>query len=219
MRTLEVSTSGVTADADGIAQSQTPAGAGNLTINGAGVMADDGSASFYIGKVRLLPARRVTVTTAADESAKTITVYGTDRSGNAIEETLTGPNTTTGTTNKVFGSVSRVAISAAAAGAITVGWGTESVSPWIFLGTGPRHGNAGYQLDVTGTVSVDVECTYRNILRDQISGDYDASAIDAPSGTALTADAVGALTTPVYAIRMVQNSGSGSAKLRVVTSN
>lgn len=218
MRTYEASTSGVTADADGIAQSQTAGAAGNLTLNGDGIMADDGSASFYIGKARLTPPRRVTITSAADDTGVTFTVYGTDRSGNAIEEAIAGANAGAATTNKVFGSVSRVATSAATVGAVTVGWDATSVSPWIFLGQG-RSGpvNYGWQLDVNGTVNVDIERTYRNILRDQISGDYDSSVSDL--ATAQTADAVGVIEGTLVALRLVQNSGSGSATLRVVPSS
>lgn len=217
MRTFEVSTSAITADQDGIAQSQTPGGAGNLTLNGAAVVAADGSASYFIGKARLNPPRRVTITAAADDSGKQFIITGTDRNGSPLVETVTGPNATTVTSNYVFSSVTSVRISAAAAGAIEVGFGAECISPWIFLSQSARgHVASSYQLDVTGTVNCDIERTYRNILRERLPGDYDPSASDV--ATAQTADAQGNLDNLV-AVRLVQNSGTGSATLRVVQSS
>ena len=52
-------------------------------------------------------ARTITMTAASDESTKTFTIFGQDLDGNALTETISGPNATTGTfTNlytKVFG--------------------------------------------------------------------------------------------------------------------
>ena len=99
-------------DADGVCQSQTPAVAGNLTINGA--QASGGVASFTA-------ARQITIASTSNISNRTFTVTGTDAAGNTQSETLVGPNNSTVTTTAYFKTVTQVAISGAAAGAVTVG--------------------------------------------------------------------------------------------------
>ena len=74
------------ADADGISLSQTPLAAGNLTITGA--LASGGVATMDT-------QRRVLITAAGNEVSKTFTIYGTNKDGFAISESLTGPNATT----------------------------------------------------------------------------------------------------------------------------
>ncbi len=114
------------ADADGISTSQTPAGAGDLTITGA--LATGGIA--YLGAMR-----QVLVTTVSNESGKTLTIYGTDLTGNAISETMTGPNATTGSPVQHFYTVTRIAVSAAFTGAVTVGTSGVGSTPWVPLDT------------------------------------------------------------------------------------
>lgn len=99
-------------DADGVCQSQTPSGAGNLTINGA--QASGGVASFTA-------ARQITIASSSNISNRTFTITGTDAAGNVQVETITGPNNTTVTTTGYFKTVTQIAISGAAAGALTVG--------------------------------------------------------------------------------------------------
>lgn len=205
MRTYERSTQAITADPDGISLAQQTAGAANLTITGAGASG---------GVALLSPPRRVTMNSAGNIAAVVFTVYGLDRAGSSITDTITGINNTTVATNKVFASVTRIAASAAVGTDVTAGWGAEHISPWLFLGNRVQDYSAGYELDVTGTVNVDVERTFRNILRDRIDGDYTTGITDFIS--AKTADEAGALTPIPVAVRLVQNSGSGSAVLRVV---
>lgn len=99
-------------DADGVCQSQTPAAAGNLTINGA--QASGGVASFTA-------ARQITIASTSNIANRTFTITGTDAAGNTQSETLVGPNNSTVTTAAYFKTVTQVAISGAAAGAVTVG--------------------------------------------------------------------------------------------------
>lgn len=105
------------ADADGISTSQTPGAAGNLTITGA--LASGGVATLGYG-------RKVTITSAGNDSGRTFTVTGTDENGNAQTESITGPNIGTSTGTKNFLTVTQIAIDAAAAGAITAGATVQS---------------------------------------------------------------------------------------------
>lgn len=102
------------ADADSIAASQTPADAGALTIDGA--LASNGIATLDM-------ARNVTITAAANDSARTFTVTGKDEYGVLMVEEIGGPNATIAQGKKAFKTVDSVEVDAATAGAITVGHG------------------------------------------------------------------------------------------------
>jgi len=194
-----------TADADGICQSQTPGAAGNLTINGA--LASSGS-------VTLDKPRRVLVTTAANESAKTLTVYGTNWYGQSITETITGPNATTGYTTYDFATVTRVAVSAAFTGAVTVGTNGIASSPPVFLdsyGLGPT----AIQVTASGTVNF----TVQQSLDDPNSVGYTSTTWVNHPDTAVAAATATAQSNYAYAprvVRLLLNSGSGSATMTLV---
>jgi len=114
------------ADPNGVCTTQTPSGAGNLTINGA--LASGGEAT-------LVPARNVTITSGgSSETGKNFTVTGTDVNGNAVSEQLAGPGSSaTVSTTKIFKVVTQVYVDAATAGAVTVGSGT-TISSTIYAG-------------------------------------------------------------------------------------
>lgn len=104
------------ADANNIAESQTPSGAGNLTLNGDLV---DGDGIAQIGS-----PRPVYITSAGDDSGITFTITGTAWGPNGlygVVETVTGADTSTVSTAASFATVSQIAVSGAAAAAITVG--------------------------------------------------------------------------------------------------
>jgi hypothetical protein len=113
------------ADADGVCEAQTPAAGGeqNLTINGA--LASGGVATF-------VAARFITIASAADDSARTFTVTGTDVNGNVQTEVIAGPATTvTGTL--YFRTVTEVLVDDDTAGAITVGMANNALDV-VFAG-------------------------------------------------------------------------------------
>ncbi len=196
-----------TADADGICQSQTPSGAGNLTINGA--LASSGS-------VTLDKPRRVLVTTAADESGKTLTIYGTNWYGQSITETMTGPNATTSYTTNDFATVTRVAVSAAFTGAVTVGTNGIASSPPIFLdsyGLGPT----SVQVVVSGTVNY----TVQQSLDDPNAVGYTSTTWVNHADSAVAAATATAQSNYAFVprvVRLLLNSGTGSATLTLIQS-
>lgn len=204
----------VTADDDGVAKNQTPGAAGNLTLNG----------DLVSGGVGVFDtARRVLLTTASDESGKTVTIYGTDGDGNEINETLTGPNATTGYTSRDFKTVTRVAVSAAFTGNIKVGSNGVGSTRWINLDHRKSTFQVGVLVNVTGSVVYNVEKTY-----DDLAGKYSPSAhavwvapgiplpvID-PILNGVSADGETILTGPVNAVRATILSGTGSIELTVI---
>jgi len=108
-----------TADADGLAESQTTSGAANLVLDG--VWADLGAALQYDGQ----EGRLVTITSDADDSGITFTVTGTDRDGAATSEAITGPNATTVTGSTYHMTISTIATSGATTGNVTAGMSTS----------------------------------------------------------------------------------------------
>ena len=169
-------------DADGICQSQTPGAAGNLTINGA----------LAAG----IPTQQhVTIYGGSNESGKTFTIYGTDQGDQAISETLTGPNAGTVTSVLNYKTVTRVAVSAATAGAVTVGVVATLETPWAPLDVHKSNFNVGYQVGIT-TATFELQGT--------LDGVQDSTVT--PLTNTLVAsgvvDIAGNLTGPVSAIRL-----------------
>jgi hypothetical protein len=170
----------VTADADGVSLSQTAAAAQNLVINGlfaagtfsannvaatqsagaAGNLTLNGAA-VVAGVAQLGTPRRVYITSAADDSSISFTVYGTTYNGPCgpigVVETVTGADTNVVATTKLFQTVSRVAVSGATAGNVTVGMsgaGTLDVARRIIITSGGNDGGITFTLtgtDVTGS--------------------------------------------------------------------
>ena len=108
------------ANADGVCESQTPAGGGaqDLTIDGA--QASGGVATFTA-------ARFVTITSAGSDDGRTFTVTGTDVTGAAQTETIAGPDTATVTGTLYFRTVTTVSVDDDTAGAITVGMSNNAL--------------------------------------------------------------------------------------------
>lgn len=101
------------ADVDGICAAQAVAGAANATINGA--LAASGAVTLDV-------ERGVQVDSSdAGDTTQTVTIYGTDRYGAAVVETIALNGTTDVQGVKAFKTVTRVAVSAALTGNLTVG--------------------------------------------------------------------------------------------------
>lgn len=113
------------------------------------------------GTVTFAKPRRVLFTTTADETAKTLTVYGTDWNGNPVSEVVVGPNNTTGYTTIDFATVTAIWPSAAISAAMTVGTNGVASSRPVSL---DEYANAGVglQVDVSGTVNYTVQSTFDN---------------------------------------------------------
>lgn len=143
----------VSADADGICASQTPAAGGeqSLTINGA--LASGGSATLDI-------ARRVSVTSAGNDSGRTFTITGTDRNGSVISEALTGANATAAVSVLDFLSVTAVTTDDDTAGAVTVGTTDSASSAWLPLDLKRNPFNASVAVEVSSDSTLNYTVQY-----------------------------------------------------------
>lgn len=190
-------------DADGIALSQTPLTAGNLTLNG--VLASGGVATLTSAGA----ARQVTITSAGNDSGRTFTIYGTDESGIAISEALTGASGAAATSAKYYRTVTRIAVDAATAGAVTAGVNGVGVTRWVNYNVHAQPFNVVNNVDISGTVDYDVQYTYDPL--DSISQVLTDAVVDGAS-----ADAQATYTFPITASRILLNSGSGSVTMTAI---
>lgn len=206
------------ADADGIAKSQTPAGAGALTLNG-----DLISGGVYTADV----ARRIIVVTVSNESSKTVTITGTNIDDIAQVETMTGPNATTGVSTKDFKTVTSVVVSAAFTGAVTIGTNGKASTAWIVLDPSDIYGrhHTGVALSVELTSGASLNFTVEHTFDDVqdltfISSGTSTITVFANSSTALasaTANADGGYIVSPIAVRLTINTfTSGTATITVV---
>ena len=112
------------ADADGISTAQNLSEADDLTITGA--LASGGSVTFD-------QPRNVTITSTGDDTGVTFTVTGTDETGAAQTEAITGVNAGAATGTSYFATVTQIAASGATDGNVTAGSGS-SIAAVIFRG-------------------------------------------------------------------------------------
>lgn len=138
--------------ANSICLSQTPSGAGALTLNGALVSSvPTGTAVGYLGSMR-----RIYITGGSDESGKTFTVlgYGYGPSGGpyAITEVITGPNASIVSSANTYMQIISITVSAATAGAITVGhYDTATLDMARKVGITSAGNDSGITFTITGT--------------------------------------------------------------------
>lgn len=194
------------ASANAICLSQTPAGAGALTLNGALVTS---------GVAVLDKPRRVLITTAADESARTFTITGKSATGNTLTETIAGPNAGTGQSVLDYKTVTSITIDGAATGAITVGTSGVASSRWLRLDSW-AFSQVGLQVDVSGTVNYTVQQSFDD-PNDPVSPVALASMTWANSSDSNVVSKTGAAQSyyayaPTF-VRITLNSGTGSVTM------
>jgi hypothetical protein len=147
MRPVTVTVGPLTAaSGNNIALSQTPGGAGNLTLNGALVTA---------GVANIGNAQRITLTTA--DATHTATITGTDAAGSPISETV-ALNGTAVTTVLSYKTVTQISVNAALTGAITAGTSGVGTSAWVRFDEWAS-AQVAIQCDTSGTVSYTIQQT------------------------------------------------------------
>ena len=103
----------VASDADGYAQAQAVAGAGNLTLNGALVSGGVGTPD--------VPRAVQAVSANAGDTTQTLTVTGTDFYDQVVVENIDLNGTTIANGVKAFKTITQIAIDAATAGNVSAG--------------------------------------------------------------------------------------------------
>lgn len=190
-----------TASANNICLSQTPSSA--FTINGA--LATGGVATLDV-------ARRVLFTPVGNEASNTFTITGTNASGLAQTEILTGANAVSFYSNLDFKTVSAISCSAAASGAITVGTNTIASSAWVRFDEFALS-QVAIQCTATGSVTYTVQQTLQdpNSATNPVAP-YSVAWINSSDTAAVNAS--GSIQTsyqyaPIFA-RVTLSNGTGS---------
>ena len=167
-------------------------------------------------------AHQIAIVSAANISAITFTLTGTDADGVALTEAVTGPNATTVESTGYFKTVTSIAISATlGANTVDLGWADEFVTPTIQLNTYAQ-GVSG-NVDVTGTIDYTVQATNSDIRTRADDGPFNwFDVVDATIDLiAITADVQFGLGPIPSGLRIKANSYSASATaaLRLVHQN
>ena len=188
------------ASTNGIATTQTPAGAGALTI---------------IAKTFANPTYVTITSGGSSETGKNFTIVGTDSSGNALSVIIAGPGASaTVTTTRAFLTVTSITVSAATTGAVTAGWAQSGSSKPCPMDIYISPFNVGMGVVVSGTVNYTVQHTFDDVFDTTVVPTW----FSHPVLAALSANQDGNYAFPVKAIRLVVNSGSGTATLTLVQS-
>lgn len=194
-----------TADPNGIFLDQNPAAGVALTLNGAFVTA---------GVAQLDVQRQVELESAANMSGFNFAIVGTDEQGREITETIVGPNAGVSVTSLDFFTVTSITPDGTLGSDVEGGTNTVGGSIPIPIDKNLTPTSIGLGVVITGTVDFNVQHTF-----DDIWGS--ASAIltwfDHPTlmGVA-TLD--GNLAFPPQAVRILTNSGDGTAEFDLIQS-
>jgi hypothetical protein len=189
-------------DVDNIAVSQTVTG--DFTLNGALVV--DGVAI-------LANAQYVSLTSAGNQSAKTVTIVGINENGARITESLAGPNANTVTTTNYFKKVISVSCPVAITCSVGVSNAGGAVSSTITCNWRERQFKVGMGLVVTGTSSSDVQHTFDDI------NDTEATLTwyNTYGLTTITANAESNIAFPCTGVRLRANTmSSGEVTLTYI---
>jgi len=147
-------------------------------------------------------ARKISVTSAGNDSGRTFAVVGLDRYGRALTENITGPNTTTVYSTYNYSYITSITVDAGTAGNITVGTGNCAETQWI-----PVEFNIGapYGIGIdhsSGAGLVEVEGTMENPMADAFN-EHTCEIVDVDD-------------TPVRAIRAKITEIDGTSGLTLV---
>lgn len=157
-------------------------------------------------------AHKVTVRndSATDHSGKTIALVGTDADGRAQTETLTGPTGSATVTSTNYWLTLTSATPSATIGADTfdIGWANTFVTKTFPINW--RRGNAALNLDVTGTINIDVNETFDDIQTKSTAFTW---VVDSSTHAGITADTSLLWSAHPKAIRIKVNSFTDGATI------
>lgn len=148
---------------------------------------------------------------ATDHSGKTVTLVGTDETGAALTEVVTGPNNGATVESTGYFKTLTSATPSATIGVDTfdIGWVDEVISaPYVLDFQSPYAANI--QVDVTGTIDFTVQQCFSNLLGGETANWSNITALASKTADTYSQAAVGAT-----AIRVIVNSYSSGAELQV----
>ena len=160
MRPKYISVTLVALDRNGLATDDMSGGAGNFTLDGALT-----SGGIYTADV----PRHIGIYSANDDSGDTFTVTGTDRYGNALTETITGPNNATSSGTYNFATVTQVSVGSATVGNVEVGTLNSCETAWVPV---PYRISSPYQVSITYSNASTMTAQVQYTLEDPFSNSF-----------------------------------------------
>jgi len=191
-------------DANGIYTTAVVAGAGALTFDGA-LVTDSVAYMDY--------ARRIGILSSGDDTGITFTIVGTDADGRAISEVVTGGNGATAESVLYFKTVTSITASGAAAANVTIGTVDEFVSNTIPLNHYEANAPTVSIEGISGTIDLSVQQTFSILQQTDTAFVFFAGHANL---TTITADAAADLSNHITGLRLVCNSYTDGAELRMV---
>ena len=158
----------------------------------------------------------VTNDSATDHSAKTLALVGTDADGKAQTETMAAPgSSTTSTSSKYWKTLTSVTPSATIGGdTFDIGWTDDAISKTIPIDFHQNSMQVALAVDVSGTISYTLQHTFQEIQNASVVPStltwYNHDVL-----ASLTADNSSALAVPVTAIRILLNSLTSGATIKL----
>ena len=192
-----------------IALSQTPAGAGALTLNGA----------LVTGAVAIMDTPRRVLITTTDTTTK-FTINGLTPTNNALSETVIAVAGSV-QSSLDYAQVTSITVNQGTTAAVTVGTNGVASSAWVRLDEW-SFPQVGIQCDVSGTVNYTVQSTMDDpnspTAPVALSAVTWVNTSDAAAVAATAALQTNYLFSPLY-VRVLLNSGTGSVTATVVQYN
>ena len=151
---------------------------------------------------------------ATNHSDKTFTLTGTDASGTAQTEDVTGPNgVATVSSTKYFLTLTGVVVVATTgADSFDFGWsGVMVAKPYPIDWRSPYAANV--YVDISGTINFDIQQTFDNVLASETPSWVAITALDSK-----TADTYGNPAVGATAVQLLVNSVSAGATIKISTS-
>lgn len=204
------------ASANNIATSQSP-GSGAITLNGADVSGGVATIDTYSASNNTETGRRVIVTSGGNDTGINFTVTGTNSSGSVISDTFAGASGAAAQSNLDFVTVTSVTHTGSVASTVTVGTNGVGSTRWIsfnYLVTPPMNLGIAVEL-VSGSANFSVQYTYDdpNNLTSGVTYPlpFTLATISAQSATIDST-----ISTPIFAVRLLVNSGTGTLRTRII---
>lgn len=155
----------LTPDPNGLFEDQTLGGAGDFTLDGAGVTNGVWASGDGLGY-------KIGLESTANLSGVTITLTGTDLEDRAITEDITGPNNSTVQSTYLYKTITSASADGAVGTNIEAGPVDEAISK-IYPCSNKGVDQYALAVDITGTVNYDIEYTFQNVYTTTTSQDLD----------------------------------------------
>ncbi len=209
MRVMQFNIDLDTVDPNGVFEDQTGSGAGEMTLDGAGVVGGEWIATDGL-------ARQLGFESSGDINTVVFTITGfADVARNfPLSETVTGVNSDTVESAEYFYVVTSITRSATIGTNVEVGAVDEAATKIIPINW--RVDNISLLAEVTGTVNYTLQQTFDNV---QTSTAITWANVDDSNFVSATATATGNLNTIPVAMRMIINSHSAGAAVKLSISH